>query len=104
VYISHEPTVLFGYCREMRPKEYADVGICVKFLQGQAIGRSEGFRYGELSPDVFLDSASEEKPKGKWMVTKSLSDDLDKLLNQIFIITFIESVDDDDHRPDVRYE
>jgi hypothetical protein len=53
---------------------------------------------------VFLDSASEEKPKGKWMITKGLSDDLDELLDQIFIITFIESVNDNDHRPDVRYE
>src|SRR6202044_975259 len=61
------------------------------------VGSSKCGRCCKPIQDVFLNSARKEKSEGKSMVLKCTSNDTDQIRHHCFIVTLIDSVDNDDH-------
>src|SRR5882762_5056894 len=97
-YITHEPMFLFIYGGEMRPKKCADVIVRTKVLQTQTIRDIKCRRCCEHAPNVFLNSAGEEKPNGQSVFLKRTTHYANEISNHLSIITLVESINDDHHR------
>src|ERR1700689_3177280 len=92
--------LFFIYGVKACSKVRAKVVICIEVLQSQAVCYSTCCKWCKFLPDMFLDSAGEEKSEGKCTVLGCTNENLNELRNLFAIITLIESINDDDRRTD----